>query len=86
MQKTIQRLTNAIKNGRFAFEKYYSFKPWHSIHIQVQDMFCGFRKCGYIVFVHTEYKPGRFENIATITHDWELNKTEIEYHNEWIWI
>lgn len=96
-KQIIKRLTNAIKNGKFAFEKYYNRGMWYGLSIQVQNVFCSYGQCGYQVFVYKfdEIEPyhyiqnasngGRFlprlEHIATISHDWELNKTEVEYFN-----
>lgn len=77
MNKTIQRLINAIKNGKFAFEKYYNRGTWHGLEIQIQNNFCSYGLIGYEVFGYDE----RGRHIATITHDWDLNKTELEYIN-----
>lgn len=81
MDKTIQRLINAIKNGKFAFEKHYERRTWHGVVIQTTDMFCSYGIIGYEVSMYNEDKYGRLDHIASITHDWDLNKTKVEYYN-----
>lgn len=77
MEKTIQRLINAIKNDKFAFEKYNGGGLWYGLNIMTMPLFASYGRIGYNVGIYDE---GGW-NIATITHDWEMNKTEVEYYN-----
>lgn len=70
MEKKIQRLVNAIKNGKFAWEKYNGGGLWHGLNI----MTASYGQIGYDVSI---YDNGH--HIATISHYWEFNKTEVEY-------
>lgn len=77
MEKTIQRLTNAIKRGKFAEDKYFCGGIWHGIKIRVQGFYCSCRRAGYHVFID----DANGVLIATIQHKYDLNKTEVEYYN-----
>lgn len=77
MEKTIQRLMNAIKNGKFAFEKYFRRGQWNGIDIQIQGFYRNGRRIGYYVFVH----DANCRHVATIEQNFEKKLTEVEYYN-----
>lgn len=72
MEKKIKRLFNAIKNGKFNWERYLQKQTWYGIDIITQPMFCSYGQIGYEAYVYDE----RGRHIETISHDWDMNKTE----------
>lgn len=72
MEKKIKRLFNAIKNGKFNWERYLQRQTWYGIDVMTQPMFCSYGQIGYETYIYDE----RGWHIETISHDWDMNKTE----------
>lgn len=75
----MNRLINAIKEGRFAWQKYLNGKTWNGIKLHTCPLFCSYGQIGYTVAV---FDKGR--QVLSISHDWEMNTTKYEYTNKWI--
>lgn len=71
----MNRLIKAIREGRFAFERYLSGKTWNGIKLLTEPLFCSYGQIGYSAYVYDN--TGR--HVLTITHDWEMNTTEYQY-------
>lgn len=70
----MNRLIKAIKAGRFVWQNYLGGKKWHGIMLQTCPLFSSYGQIGYSVDVYD-----RDRHTLTITHDWELCKTEVEH-------
>lgn len=68
MNKELKRILNAIRNRRFAFEKYYNKRTFFGVSIQVQPLFCSYGQIGYVI-TSKEFN---------ITYDFEFNKINVE--------
>lgn len=65
----MKRLVNAIRAGRFNWERYVSGGMWYGLSIQTQRLVCSYGVIGYQVFSpHGE----SFEGV--IEYDWEFDK------------
>lgn len=70
----MKTLIKRIEEGKFAFEKYLGGKTYFGKYLLVCPMFCSYGQIGYKVNV---FENGK--HVATITHDWEMDKTKCEY-------
>lgn len=71
----ISRLEKAIKNEKFAWERYVRRKAWHGLEVQTRRVVCSYGVIGYECYV---YNSG--QHLATIDYDWEKKEANIEYH------
>lgn len=78
MEKVIKRLFNAIKSGRFNYEKYLRENTYYGVKLLTQPLFCSYGQIGFEAYVYDE----RGRHIETIVRDWDLNKTYLESDNE----
>lgn len=65
----MKRLVNAIRAGRFNWERYVSGGTWHGLSIQTQRLVCSYGVIGYQVF-----SPYGESFRGTIEYDWELDE------------
>ena len=71
----MNRLVSTIKAERFAWQKYLGGRRWHGLYLLATPLHCSYGIIGYTVSV---YSQGR--NVATVSHDWEMNNTKVEYY------
>lgn len=70
----MNRLIKAIKEKRFAWERYLGGKRWNGIMLRSSPLFCSYGQIGYTVDVFDGER-----HALTITHDWGMNTTKYQY-------
>lgn len=77
--KTLKRLCENIKNGRFNWEKYLTPQKYYDVEIAVIPLHCSYGQIGYTI-----YFP--FSTMPEIQYDWELNELLVDETEYQTWI
>lgn len=65
----MERLKKAIRDGRFAYEKYVSGGTWFGMSIQTMALFCSYGQIGFVV-----WSPCGISFSGSLSWDWEFNE------------
>lgn len=68
MERIINRITKAIKNGKFNFERVQNKGTYYNYKCIVEPLFCPYGQIGYTIYT----------DFGEIQYDYELNNIKLK--------